>query len=246
MTIVFWNVCRSSEPGPLFDQLNNLKIADRGVDYLCLNEATRDLVKLFKRAGWQTFYDDNDPVSGILVAGRRPLSQPRKYSLSSVGNEQTPNQTSLVLFEAKHDGGPVTIATTHLTYFRFRQFPRRKVERSQLLCYLPRQRTVFGGDLNTVALPLAKYTVRSMGFVSKFKGKTWQWHLEKSWNRIPIRLQLDHVFVTGDINPQIKVSSLGQQKFSDHYPLLVELNPDLVAVSPPPRRSWRSLWLWRR
>lgn len=245
MTIIFWNVCRSSEPGPLFDQLNDLKIDDRGIDYFCLTEATRDLAKLFKRAGWQTFYDDNDPVSGILVAGRRPLSQPRKYNLSSVSDSQTPKQTSLVLFEAKHAGGPVTVATTHLTNFKIRKFSRRKVERQQLLRYLPRQRTVFGGDLNTVVFPLAKYTVRSMGFHSKFKGKTWQWHLEKSWNKIPIRMQLDHVFVTGDINPQTKVSSLGQQKFSDHYPLLVELNSNLALAAQPGRRHWRSLWLRR-
>ncbi len=245
MTIIFWNTCRSSEPGPLFDQLNNLKIGDRGVDYFCLAEASQDLAKLFKRAGWQTFYDDNDPVSGILVAGRRPLIQPRKYNLSSVGASDTPNQTSLVLFEAKHAGGSVTVATTHLTYFRIRQFSRRKVERGQLLRYLPRQRTIFGGDLNTVVFPLAKYTVKSMGFQSKFKGRTWQWHLERSWNRIPIRLQLDHVFVTGDINPQVQVASLGQQKFSDHYPLLVELNPDLI-VAPRPARRWWSFWRLRR
>ena len=244
MNILFWNTCRSSEPGPLFDQLHGFRLDERGLDYLCLTEATSDLNKLFKRAGWQTFYDDYNSISGILVAGRRPLIQPRKYSLSGTNHGSGNNQTSLVLFEAKYQKQPVTIATTHLTYFRPRQLSRRKVERVRLMRYLPRQRTVFGGDLNTVAFPLAKWTVKSMGFQSKFRGKTWQWHLEKSWNRIPVRLQLDHVFVTRDINPQIRVISLGQQSLSDHYPLLVQIDPTPV-ITPRPSRRWRPRVLTR-
>ncbi len=239
MNILFWNTYRSSEPGPLFDQLNDFRLDDAGLDYLCLTEATQDLAKLFKRSGWQTFYDDNDSTSGVLVAGRKPLLQPRKYNLSSAGKVSGPNQTSLVLFEANYQKQPITVATTHLTYFRPRQLSQRKVERHRLLRYLPRQRTVFGGDLNTVIFPVVKWTVKSMGFQSKFRGKTWQWHLKRSWSRIPVRLQLDHVFVTRDLSPQIRVQSLGQQTLSDHYPLLVQLDPD-PAIQPHPARRWWS------
>ena len=196
----------------------------RGIDYFCLNEATPPLLDFFKKAGWQTFYVDNTPERGVLIASKHPLHKKRSYLLSAAQRNNQKNENHLIMIEAYWHNKPLTIATTHLVYFRLKEIARRRFERVKLVKYLPRNRTVFGGDLNTIVIPFAKWNVEQIGYQSKVKGKTYCWHLKNTLKRIPIKFQLDYVFATTDIQNSVSAKIMKEQKLSDHFPILVVLH----------------------
>lgn len=221
MKVLYWNTCLTTDPESLFDRLMFFNHFYKGVDYFCINEATPILLNFFKKFGWQTFYTENTPEKGVLIASRRPLHKKRSYLLSVVDRKNNSNKNHLMMVEAHWRNKPLTIATTHLTYLRIKEIRRRRIERRKMAKILPRNRTLFGGDLNTVIIPFAKWDVLQIGYQSKVNGKTWCWHLKNNLERIPIRLQLDYVFATHDIQNVITAQILKEQKISDHFPILV-------------------------
>ena len=224
MHIIYWNTCLTTDPQALFDHLMLYHQLYQGVDYFCLNEATLALANLFQKAGWQTFYTDNTSQRGVLIASRHPLHKKRSYLLSAAQRQEGLNKNHLMMVEAYWQNKPLTIATTHLTYWRPRELGRRRAERQKLAKILPRNRTLFGGDLNTIILPFAKWDVVRMGYRSKVRGKTWCWHLKNSLRRLPIKLQLDYVFATDDIQTSVSAKILSEQQLSDHFPIVVTLH----------------------
>ena len=223
MHILYWNTCLTTKPKPLFKHLMLLHHV-KNIDYFCLNEATAELVALFKQAGWYTFYVANTAQRGVLIASRHVLKNSRSYLLSSVVRKKAINENHILIVEANWKNKPLIIATTHLTYLRPKEMKRRAAEREVLTKVLPRNRTVFGGDLNTVVFPLAKWDIQQLGFKSLIKGKTWCWHLKNSLYRIPIKLQLDHVFTNQSLYQTVSATILREQKLSDHFPILVKLH----------------------
>ena len=158
------------------------------------------------------------------MASRHPLRKKRSYLLSAAQRKNGENKNHLMMIEVRWRNRPLTIATTHLTYWRPRELGRRRLERQRLAKLLPRNRTLFGGDLNTIVLPFAKWDIARMGYRSLVRGKTWCWHLSKSFRRIPAKLQLDYVMVTDDIQNAVSAKILAEQEISDHFPLLVKLH----------------------
>ena len=223
MRVIYWNICLTTRPQPLFEHLMFLHQSLQGVDYFCLQEATVGLVDLFQKAGWQTFYMPNTSLRGILIVSKHALKKKRSYLLSSVIRKGRKNENYLILIESSWSNQPITIATTHLTYLRLREIVRRRRERKKLVKLLPKNNTLFGGDLNTIILPYAKWDIVQSGYISRVKGKTWCWHLKNTLRRIPFKLQLDYVFNTQDIHYSIRAKILREQKLSDHFPILVEL-----------------------
>ncbi|MYB39875.1 endonuclease/exonuclease/phosphatase family protein [Candidatus Saccharibacteria bacterium] len=223
MRILYWNTCITTDPQALFDRLSLFHQLYGGIDYFCLNEATPQLVELMRGAGWRIFHVDNTDVKGVAIASRHPLRQKRSYLLSSVSRQGRQDKNHLLMVEAYWRNKPVTIATTHLTYLRFKEIRRRRQERKELVRILPRNRTVFGGDLNTIVIPFAKWDVEQLGYQNKVKGKTWCWHLKNTLRRIPVKLQLDYVFATHDIRDVVEAKILKEQGISDHFPILVTL-----------------------
>ena len=223
MKIIYWNTCLTTDSQALFENLMWFWQIYKGVDYFCINEATESLKNLFDKAHWHTFYKANTASRGVLIASRYPLKQARSYLLSSVNRRGALNQNHLLMIETKRRNQIFTIATTHLTYLRLREIKRRRAERKQLIRFLPRNQVVFGGDLNTVLIPFAKWDLKNLGYHSKVKGKTWCWHLKNTWKRIPFKLQLDHIFSSSDMSQIVKAKILKEQKLSDHFPILVEV-----------------------
>ena len=224
MHVIYWNTCLTTGPEALFGQLMLFNQVYKGIDYFCLNEATVVLVGIFKQAGWQTFYTANTDDRGVLIASRRPLHKKRSYLLSSAMRKEGINKNHLMMVEGYWQNKPLTIATTHLTYCRPRELSRRRTERQKLAKLLPRNRTLFGGDLNTVVIPFAKWDIARMGYQSKVRGKTWCWHLKNTLRRIPLKLQLDYVLATDDIQNAVSAEILAEQQISDHFPIIVTLH----------------------
>lgn len=224
MRILYWNTCLTTGSEALFEHLMLLRQTLGGVDYFCLNEATETLTALFKKSGYQTFYKANTARRGVLIASRQPLRQKRSYLLSSVIRKEGVNENHLLMVEVSWRQQPLTVATTHLSYLRLKEVKRRRQERRKLSQILPRNRTVFGGDLNTVIIPFAKWDVVRSGYRSQVRGKTWRWHLKNTWKRIPFKLQLDYVFSTHDLSNAVSAKILKEQKLSDHFPILVRLD----------------------
>ena len=224
MQIIYWNTCLTSDPKAVFERLMLFHQFYKGVDYFCLSEATIPLVSLFRSAGWQTFYVANTVRRGVVIASRHPLHKKRSYVLSSAQRKGGTNSNHLMMIEAYWQNRPLTIATTHLTFWRLREISRRRLERKKMAKLLPKNRTVFGGDLNTIIIPFAKWDVTQAGYYSKVQGKTWCWYLKHSLKRIPFKLQLDYIFATHDIQGLISAKILKEQKVSDHFPILVTLH----------------------
>lgn len=224
MQILYWNTCLSTNPKALFEALMFLNEALKGIDYFCINEATEALSDLFKEAQWNVFYMPNTTYRGVLIASKQTLRHQRSYLLSERKHRKRNIKNYLLMVEASHRKQPITIATTHLTFFRLHELGRRRLERQRLIQYLPRNRTIFGGDLNSAVLPLAKWAVTNLGYHSRVRGKTWCWHLKNTWYRIPFKLQLDYVLSTHDIDGSVSAWILAEQKLSDHFPILAELH----------------------
>ena len=129
-----------------------------------------------------------------------------------------------MMVEAHHRSQNFTLATTHLTYWRVREITRRRLERQKLAKIIPKNRTILGGDFNTILLHFAKWDIERAGYVSKVKGKTWRWRLKDTLMRTPIKLQLDYVFATYDLQNSVKSRLLKEQSISDHLPILTTLN----------------------
>lgn len=223
MKIIYWNTFLTTDSQALFEHMMLMYQNYQGIDYFCINEATLELEEVFKKAHWQTFYISNTSDRGVLIASKHSLKNPRNYLLSSVIRKKEENQNHILIVEAVWKNQPLVIATTHLTYLRLKEVKRRSQERKVLTKVLPRNRTIFGGDLNTILLPLARWDIEKMNFKGRIKGKTWQWHLKNTWYKMPVKLQLDHVFTTLDIYHLVSATILPPQKFSDHYPILVEI-----------------------
>ncbi|MCY4089131.1 MAG: endonuclease/exonuclease/phosphatase family protein [Candidatus Saccharibacteria bacterium] len=223
MKIIYWNTCLTTNSQDLFENLMWLHQIHKGIDYFCINEATNNLKELFHQAHWHTFYKANTDSRGVLIVSKSPLKQARSYLLSSVMRKGKVNQNHLLMIETRRGNKTFTIATTHLTYLRLKEISRRKAERKQLTRFLPRNQVIFGGDLNTVVIPFAKWDLKNLGYHSKVKGKTWCWHLKNTWKRIPFKLQLDHIFSSSDMSQVVKAKILKEQKLSDHFPILVEV-----------------------
>ncbi len=224
MRILYWNTCITTDPEALFDTLMFFNHFYKGIDYFCINEATPALLNSFKKFGWQTFYTENTLDRGVLIASKHPLRKKRSYLLSAVERKNYSNKNHLMMIEAYWRNKPFTIATTHLTYLRIKEIRRRRIERRKMAKILPRNRTLFGGDLNAVIIPFAKWDIIEAGYQSKVRGKTWCWHLKNTLKRIPVRLQLDYVFATHDIQDTVTAKILKEQKISDHFPILVTLH----------------------
>lgn len=224
MKLIYWNTLFLTEPEPLFERLMFFHQSFKKIDYFCLTEATTPLVTLFKQNGWQTFYIDNTSQRGILIASKHPLHKKRTYLLSEVERKGQPNKNHLMMIETYWQNKPLTIALTHLTLWRPREILRRRAERQKMAKILPKNRTLFGGDLNTIILPFAKWDVERVGYKSKVKGKTWRWQPNNRSTYIPLKLQLDHIFGTNDIQDFISAEILKEQKVSDHFPILVKLH----------------------
>ena len=117
----------------------------------------------------------------------------------------------------------MTVGTTHLTYLRPIELRRRRLERLELIKFLPKERAVVGGDLNTFGIPFAKIHIVNQGYSSQVSGKTWQWRPEKiEIDNLPIETQLDYVFATNDIDNLVSAQIM-EESLSDHRPLLVRL-----------------------
>ena len=224
MQIIFWNTLFTAHQPSLFGRLMFLDHAYEGIDYFCLNEATLDLEKMFNKSGWQTFYVANTSTRGVLIASRRPLRNKRHYLLSAVERAGGPNSNHLMMVEAHHRNQNFTLAVTHLTYWRLREITRRRLERQKLAKIIPKNRTILGGDFNTILLHFAKWDIERVGYVSKLKGKTWRWRLKDTFMRTPLKLQLDYVFSTYDLQNSVKARLLKEQSISDHLPILTTLN----------------------
>ena len=225
MQILYWNTCLTTPAKPLFKHLMYLNHIYKNIDYLCLSEATPALIKLFQVNGWQIFEKANTPQrKSLLIASRHNLNNKRHYQLSSTAGRKRLNDAYLMLIDVQWRNQTLTLANTHLTYLRPKEMDRRRQERRKLVAYLPKNRTLLGGDFNTVILPFAKWDLKQVKYISHVKGKTWCWHLKRSLRRIPIQLQLDYVFSTPDIANSVSTKLFKPQKLSDHYPILVTLN----------------------
>ena len=222
MKILFWNTCYTTDPQDLFKDLMILHQSLK-IDYFCLNEATPALITLLEKDSWQVFYKQNTDERKVLIFSKHPLRKKRAYLLSHAMRDGRDNDNHLLMIEVFWRQQPMTLATTHLTYWRPREIARRRLERKILVKHLPRQNTIFGGDLNTIIFPFSKWDIISLGFQSRIKGKTWCWHLRHTFRRIPFKLQLDHVFATHDISTAVSARILKERRLSDHFPILVEL-----------------------
>lgn len=192
-----------------------------GVDVFCLNEATSEVQRLLERSGYKTVYIARSDHHGVMIASRHVIKNSRHYELVETMRNGSPHRTPILMADFMHKKRKITVATTHLTYFGPREFLRRDKEKHEILNYIPPNNTVFGGDLNTVIFPFVKWTLKHQGLKSRVKGKTWR--LEIGRHKLPISMQLDHVFTTRDIASITKAEILPFQVISDHKPILTTI-----------------------
>ena len=226
MRVIYWNIEFNSSTEQVLKLMAGFDRRFDGVDYWCLSEANEPLAKLLEAQGMAVFYRPNTSYRGVLIATRhkKTLKKCRAYSLGSIERKGETYRTPLLLAGVEYHGKTLILATTHLTYLRPKEILRRRSERRLLIKYLPRQKTVLGGDLNTVVLPFAKWDVTNLGYRSKVKGNTWRWHRGPNRQKMPLSLQLDHVLATADLTSRVEAKILGQQAVSDHYPILATIN----------------------
>ena len=228
MQIVYWNTEFVNPPEKVWRLMSRLHERHGGVDYWCINESTPELAKLLEKQGFSVFYkpsNNHRGIFGTMIATKhkRTLKKYRSYNLSTAENKGDTYHTPLLMAGVEFNAQQFIICTTHLTYFSWRGLLRRRRERPQLVKFLPKHRTIFGGDLNTIILPFAKWDVINAGFRARAKGKTWRWHRSKDRRPMPITLQLDHIFASRDLAARVETKILGQQSISDHYPILVRV-----------------------
>ena len=140
MHILYWNTCLTTDPEALFKHLKKFRQNIDNLDILCLNEATPKLVTLLKQDGWQVTFKPNSKRHGILIAAKAAIHKQRSYQLSSVIRKGAVSQKHLLLAEIEWGKKRLTVATTHLTYWRLKELKRRREERKVLLKYF--QKTV--------------------------------------------------------------------------------------------------------
>ncbi len=232
MKIIFWNTYMRSKPEEVWQAMQSIESAHSEIDIWCFSEVNPDLQKLLKKERMHLFYcersDENtyraSTEHGIMVASRKPIKKPRSYMLSELKKRKGIHKTPVILCEAKTSKGNITIATSHLTFWgAATNNARRKKERRKLLEYLPRNKAIFGGDLNSVILKPVVWGLKDAGFQQLHKGMTWRWHPLRKL-AVPFFLQLDHVFATPDLIASCKVEALDSQPVSDHRPLLVNIS----------------------
>ena len=229
MQIIYWNSEFVSAPEKVWQVMTRLDERHGGIDYWCINESTPLLAKFLEKQGLSVFYkasNNHRGIFGSMIATRhkRTLKKYRSYNLSTAENKGDIYKTPLLMAGVEFNGQQFVICTTHLTYFNWRGLLRRRRERPRLVKYLPKHRTIFGGDLNTMIVPFAKWDVVNAGFRARLKAKTWRWHRTKDRQLMPLTLQLDHVFASRDIAARVEAKVLGQQPISDHFPILVSFN----------------------
>lgn len=230
MRVIYWNIEFLTSVEQAWKAMLKIHKQVDGVDYWCLSEATPDLAKLLEKNGYHVFFRANSKVFGVLIATKhkKSLKKCRAYNLSTANQrrKRVTDHTPILLADIEFQGKSLTLSNTHLTYFRPREILRRRHERRILVKCLPRQKSIFGGDLNTFIIPFAKWDVVNLGYRPKARGKTWRQFRGEGEHRrqTPFKLQLDHVLVTPDLAAHTSAVILGQQAVSDHFPTLVTVS----------------------
>ncbi len=196
-------------------------------EYIARNLGFNHYFKVAQR--WKT---GNKKAQGNGIFTRFPIqkkfydyvAKPEKYL-------NKPSSEKRIYSEITIDAGgaPLTVGTTHLSYeIRFVQTDKKKKEADNLINIIKnkKKKYVLAGDFNSGPV---SYTIDKVQDYLLHAGpdvaeKTWPTkpHKDSSgWSVNSLDWRLDYVFVTGDM--KVKSSKIIKTDYSDHLPILVEL-----------------------
>lgn len=237
-----WNILYKENPDHIAQEIENI-----GADVIAAQEFIQDSRKnidtakqVAERLGFNYFYQaadtwDSNPIresQGNAIFSRFPIIDTQYTHIRSPKhNPINALEEGRVYTEATLDikGKQLTVGTTHLSFAPyFEVTPHRKEEADNLINLIKNKKSnyIFGADLN--AAPNS-YTIKQFEKHLKNAGPDYN---EKTFSTKSfdyrgmfqvegLEWRIDYVFATPDI--QITNTQIVKTKYSDHLPILVEI-----------------------
>lgn len=244
LSILQWNICTKEKPKNVLSQINKLK-----PDIICLQELTQNFAStgymdvssylskklnyhyhFAKANSWPTKKGVKTQGNGIFT--RFPIVSKKHYFVKSKDGKKSkgyPNEGRVVaLVDVKVNKIKMSIATTHLSYTdSFIETPEKIIEENNFIKIVNglKNNFVVTGDFNA---DKNSHIVKEMNKKFQnagpdYKQNTWstkKFHY-RNFFEDKLNWRLDYVFTS----PGIKVlkSNIIKTEFSDHLPILVEI-----------------------
>ncbi|MFC1711062.1 endonuclease/exonuclease/phosphatase family protein [Patescibacteria group bacterium] len=241
LSILQWNIWYK-------ENINNivLQVKKLNPDILCLQELMQDFGKgidtakfIAEKTGYFCFFKlaeswdnrDDKETQGNAIFSKYPfLEKSRVYIQKLKHNPPDATHEGRVYLEADIKVGKkiLTVATTHLSYsHKFKITKIRKKEINNLLNILKNKSKnyIFTADLNAV---YDSYPVLEISKLLKHAGPDFS---QNTWTTKPfdsygfkedkLNWRLDYIFASKDV--KILSTEIKKTKFSDHLPILLEI-----------------------